>query len=73
MGTGSRLVILLAVAILGNYPPSKPPGGRQPSDFKTAACPSCRRKIAKKVGARFYCQHCNLYFTANEATGPGTR
>lgn len=74
MGTGSRLGLLLAVAIsvLGSYPPSKPPGDRQPSDFKTATCPGCKRKIAEKVGARFHCQHCNRYFTLEEANRPGT-
>ena len=71
MGAGSRLGLLLAVAIAGIYPPSRPPGNHQPNEFETAICPGCERIIAKKVGARFYCQHCDNYFTAEEAAEPG--
>ena len=67
MGAGSRLGVLLAVAIAGSYPPSRPPGRRQPNEFQTAVCPGCKRTIAKKVGALFYCQRCDTYFTAEEA------
>lgn len=62
MRAGSRLVRLMAVAILANYPPGRPPGARPPRDFEIDACPDCGTETDIKRGGYFYCEVCRKTF-----------
>lgn len=64
MSTSSRQrLLILAVVLVGIFPPRRPPGGRMPGDdFEMAECPRCGEVSDSKSGNRFFCENCGKYF-----------
>lgn len=65
MGVVARLPLLLVTAVLGNFTPSRPPGG--PSGVPgegaaTAKCPECDEETDTKNGRLFWCADCGIWF-----------
>jgi hypothetical protein len=70
MGTCSRLTLLMVISILGETPPSRPPGfGGIPA--VAAICQKCQRKSITKSGSEYYCRYCKKWFIPSKAAGPG--
>jgi len=73
MGMGSRIALLMLVAILDSaYPPSDPPGAGQKAAVETAVHSACGTKSAVKSGNRYWCRECGEWFTPDETATPGT-
>lgn len=64
MSTSSRRgLLILTLALVGIFPPRRPPGAPMPGDdFETAKCPRCGEVSDSKAGKRFFCEYCGRYF-----------
>ena len=68
MGTGTRLALLMLMAILGKYDPHRPPGGRSgvPAvGVGIAPCPLCDELSDTKPGNLFWCEDCRIWFDSD--------